>query len=479
MGRAFRLARAGAAALLATTALACTYAPRIDEPLVFGDTFSDNNFNSFSGANGGAVSVDTSVKRTGSASLRIAVPSTGYAGGALVATSPRDLSGYNALTFWARADYPTASFAALGLGNDNTGNSKYPVQLSNVPVGADWQKFIVPMPLPAKMSFESGLMFFSAVSATGAGYNIWIDDAQYELLDASVLGAAVPHFQTGALMHNTGDPPFSINTGSDANTQASYDLINFPVTVAGTTNDVTVSVTPAYLTFQSSNPDVVEVDASGFATAVGGGFDPAGNPLDLGTATISASLGAVMSHDTLTINVKVEQPPNVAAPTPDTAVHPASRVISLYNSGGTYPDRSGTLWRTFGPSEVTETDYTVPGTTHIVKQYGMLNYVGVDFTAIANTTQMMTHVHVDVWTPNGTVFGVKFGKAGSASTECELDYNGSTIKQNKWVSLDASLACLKSVDPDGTISELVWVDILPNNAAEHGTFFIDNVYFWK
>ncbi len=66
-------------------------------------------------------------------SLKISVPKRddpdgGYAGGAFVAQNARDLSGYNALTFWAKASRAEV-FDVVGFANDNTGHIQIPGEL--------------------------------------------------------------------------------------------------------------------------------------------------------------------------------------------------------------------------------------------------------------------------------------------------------------------------------------------------------------
>ena len=104
-------------ALAATAALAfaaCTRengtlgpAPFPNSPTVFTDNFGESvNFAAFGGSKVDALSIDNTVKHSGSSSLKITVPSVGdpagsYAGGAFVVGVPRDLSSYNVLSFWA------------------------------------------------------------------------------------------------------------------------------------------------------------------------------------------------------------------------------------------------------------------------------------------------------------------------------------------------------------------------------------------
>jgi hypothetical protein len=126
--------------------------PPITDPLVFGDTFGANTgFQAFLGSKLDGLSIDSTVKYQGSASLKAVVPSPndpsgGYTGGAFVTTKARDLSGYNALSFWVKANRPI-SLDVAGFGNDNTGLSRFTAQRTAIPVTAIWSQVYVPIPL--------------------------------------------------------------------------------------------------------------------------------------------------------------------------------------------------------------------------------------------------------------------------------------------------------------------------------------------
>jgi uncharacterized protein YjdB len=168
--------------------------------------------------------------------------------------------------------------------------------------------------------------------------------------------------------------------------------------------------------------------------------------------------------------------PTTMAATPTAA---AANVVSLYNSSATYTDQTGTNWNAFGNGGVTEADYTVVGPGKVVKKYATLGYVGVDFTAVNVATTGVNFLHVDLWTPNGTQFGVKFGAGGNGGVnQFQVDYTSAVIKQGQWVSLDVPLTGLPA-GAGGLINEILWVDNQAANPTENGTFFIDNVYFYK
>jgi hypothetical protein len=48
-----------------------------------------------------------------------------------------------------------------GLGNDNTGTSKYSAERSAIQLTTAWTKYTLPIPLAAKLAVEKGIFFFA------------------------------------------------------------------------------------------------------------------------------------------------------------------------------------------------------------------------------------------------------------------------------------------------------------------------------
>ncbi|MDH4032557.1 MAG: hypothetical protein OEV80_02030, partial [candidate division Zixibacteria bacterium] len=103
-------------------------APFPTQSEVFIDEFGNSvTFEAFLGSKLDAVQIDQTGYQS-SRSLIVTVPDSGdasgsYAGGAFTANVARDLTDYNALTFWAKAS-TAATLDVAGIGNDNTGTSK-------------------------------------------------------------------------------------------------------------------------------------------------------------------------------------------------------------------------------------------------------------------------------------------------------------------------------------------------------------------
>jgi hypothetical protein len=130
------------------------------------------------------VSIDNTVNQSGTASLKIAVPAAGYTGGALVAEMAQNLSTYNAVSFWIKGS-AAKKLNVAGLGN-NAATTVYQTELAEIPVTTTWTKFIIPIPVPSKLSAEKGLFHFAEGGDEGA-YTIWLDNIQYENLAATVV----------------------------------------------------------------------------------------------------------------------------------------------------------------------------------------------------------------------------------------------------------------------------------------------------
>jgi len=117
-------------------------------PEVFTDGFSPGlNYAAFGGSVPTAFDVDNQVTYNNTAaSMRFEVPDAGdprgsFAGGVFYTEGARDLSGYNALSFWAKAS-ESATIGEVGFGNDLAQN-KYVVSIQGLTVSTGWKKFII------------------------------------------------------------------------------------------------------------------------------------------------------------------------------------------------------------------------------------------------------------------------------------------------------------------------------------------------
>ncbi len=450
-----RLTRAILLLAVALGAAGCSHdtaglslAPGDTDPIVFVDDFGNGvGFQAFAGSKVDAVTIDTAIKHSGSASLKVTVPgpgdpSGGYAGGAFTTVRPRDPSSYNALTFWARASR-AATLDIAGLGNDNTGTSRYQAGWAGIPLTTTWTKYTIPVPLVGVLRVERGMFFFAEGPESGAGYTLWFDDIQWENVDT------------------ISDPrptmaPRTVNTFVGSVVQVQGTRTTFDV--GGT--DQAIDHFPAYFTFESSDPSVARPEAGGIRVLAGG------------TANITAALGAVPVNGTVTLNAAPVPP----TPAPNPTV-PAGDVLALYSNA--YSQLPVDTWSaTWDVADVAD----VKIGNDDAKAYTNLLYAGIEFTSNTVDASAMTHFHLDAWAASGAILRIKlvdFGAdgafGGGDDREHELAFNGGTTPPfvtNTWSSLEVPLASFTNLTTRAHLAQLII-------SGDPGTVFIDNVYFHR
>lgn len=415
---------------------------------VFGDNFAQVNFQAFGGSKVDAISVDAEMRAQGSASLKVTVPgpgdaSGGYAGGALVAQVPRDLTGYNALTFWARGSI-AGKIDVVGLGNDNSGTSKFTATTAGLQLTTAWRKYVIPIPLAARLERERGAFFFAEGPENGAGYTIWFDEIKFERLTS--IRSPRPSITPQSVTEEVGA---SLAIGG---TRVTFD-------VGG--SDVVVDAAPGYFTFRSSNEGVARVAADGSIQLVGPG-----------TSTVTAALGATAA--TGSVSVTAAAPPTAAAPTP---TRPAVDVISLYSNAYTNVpvDTWSAVW-----DQADVADVRVGGND--AKKYTKLGFAGIEFTSRPVNASASTLLHLDVWTQDATAFRVKlvdfgangvFGGGDDSEHEVALSRTSTpAIATGQWNSLDIPLTAFTGLRARGNLAQMIISGSSP-------TVYIDNVYFYR
>lgn len=442
-----------AMAVLALIASGCAthegvLAPTIKDPVVFDDNFGSGvDYQAFAGSKFSAVSMDTSVKYDGTTSLKITVPSVGdpsgsYAGGTFATKRKRDLSVYNALTFWAKADHPI-TLDEVGLGIDASFATTYKASAASLPVGTTWAKYVVPIPLAARLRDEGGLFYFAEGPEGGVGSTIWFDDVQYE--DLVTITNARPQIATTTLTPDVG---------------TSLSVPGTQVTFAVNGIDQLVSCAPGYFTFHSS-ADAVATGGEGVVRIVG-----------VGDATITATLGAIPASGVLTLHANPA--PSDAPPRPTL---PASDVISLLTM--VYPNVTVDTWSTtWDFADVS--DVTIGGDN--MKKYLVTSYAAADFSGHLIDATAMTAFHVDAWVPGGNVFKVKlvdFGAdgvfSGGDDSQYELIFTvGSTppLQFKQWTKLEIPMSAFTGLTSRAHLAQLLI-------SGDFGTAYVDNVYFHK
>ncbi len=419
------------------------------EPAVFYDDFAPGlHYGAFGGSKVDALDIERDLVYRGTAALKFTVPAPndptgGYAGGAFFSTVPRDLSGFDALTFWARAS-TAATLDRVGFGDDNTGTSRFPATLDNLSLSTRWTKYAVPLPLPSVLTEEPGLFLVADASEYPVGYELYFDDVQFERLGTIINPR--PAIDTRTVSGEAG------GTLAVHGTRVTFD-------VSGA--DVTVGVASAYFTFTSSDPGVASVGPDGTITLV--------RP---GTATITAALGPTPAAGALTVNV--ETPPEDAPPVPTV---PPEDVISLFSDA--YEDVNVDTWSAEWDQADVE-DVVVAGNP--VKKYTNLSFAGVEFTSSLIDATSMTHLHVDLWTNDAATFRLKlvdFGAngvfGGGDDSEHEVTFtpvSTTPIAPGTWNALDIPLSAFSGLAGRGNLAQLII-------SGSSRTVYLDNIYFFQ
>ncbi|MYC88787.1 MAG: hypothetical protein F4X22_11175 [Gemmatimonadales bacterium] len=419
------------------------------EAEIFYDDFRPGlHYSAFGGSKVDALDIERDEVYRGTAALRFSVPapsdpSGGFAGGAFFSEVARDLSGFDALTFWARAS-TAATLDRVGIGNDNSGTSRFPANLDNLPLSTRWTKYALPLPLPSVLTEERGLFLVADASEYEVGYDLYFDDVQFERLGTIINPRPVIPSRT-----ISGEVGGTLTVGG---TQVIFDVNGA---------DVTVGVAPSYFTFTSSDPAVASVLPDGSISLV--------RP---GTATITAMLGSTLAAGALTVNI--DSPPADVPPVP---MVPAEAVISLFSDA--YDDVHVDTWSAeWDQADVA--DVVLAGNP--VKKYSNLAFAGIEFTSSLIDATSMTHLHVDLWTNDASDFRIKlvdFGADGAFGGGDDREHEitlgpGSTpsIAPRNWNTLDLPLDAFSGLGTRGHLAQLIISGASP-------TVYLDNIFFFR
>lgn len=409
-----------------------------------------------------AFSVDDREGFESNVSYRVDVPNvddpTGnYAGAILrVDGAGRDLSGFTALTFYAKASRGV-SIDQIGFGQDFLEN-KYQVTASNVSVGTNWQKYYIPIPDPSLLINERGVFWYAAGTqgTGGSGYVVWFDEIKFENLGTIA------------------QPRPEIFNGNDISVET-FNGVTIPVTGLTQTLNLpnglnqTVAATPSYFQFTSSDPGVASVDSFGQISIN-----------SAGTAVITATIGGVQASGSITVN---SSGGFVAAPIPTT--DPAN-VISIFSDS--YDSVADFNPGVFAGANTANIALQVIDNNQFLV-YESIDFIGMGWNGTVNATGMdMIHLDVQLISGSGSNLVVELLDFGPDNTDNGFgdgSAGGNNISsqliQGQWVSLDIPLNAFTlptggggSGSPNlGNIGNIVLVS---NNGA---SFFIDNIYFYS
>jgi hypothetical protein len=417
-----------------------------------------------------AWSVDENVSYLGNASMRFDVPNANdpegnYAGGILrVDGAGRDLSGYDALTFWAKASQG-AVVGEFGFGEDFFPN-KYITTVKNVSLGTTWKKYIIPIPDAAKLVQEKGMFRYAAGSqaTNNLGYTFWIDELRFEKL--GTIGQPRPSIANGV---NRTINSFIGITIPMADLKETFNLPNGL--------DQVVFPAPAYFAFKSSNPSVASVNENGQITVLTSGTTVItaniGGFLD--TAT-NEFVGGIDAIDSITIN---SQGVFTLAPTP--TIDP-SRVLSIFSN--TYTNVPVAYYNGFWTpgSSTGSADFAVNGNN--ILNYTTFNYVGIATSNPTLNCSAMTRVHFDLYFPSVPSnfdflisiedWGANQVDNGSPQddTRQQIFVPRSQVQPNTWITVDVPLTLANR----NNIGLIIMENI---NGSSLTNFYADNIYFYN
>jgi hypothetical protein len=391
--------------------------------------------------------------------MRFDVPNVGdpdgaYAGAIFPDMGGRDLTGYDALTFWAKATQ-AATINEIGFGN-SFGENKFLTTLTNLRIGTSWAKYVIPIPDPSRLSMEKGLFWYAEGPEGGNGYSFWVDELKYERLGT------------------VAQPRPSIMNGEDK-TEQSFIGANTTVTALTQTFNLangqnqTVTAAPSYFDFVSSNTNVARVSDLGVVSIIG-----------TGSAKITATLNGVNAKGSLTI-VSSGAIPLLPRP-----IRPSADVISLFSDA--YENRPVDFFNGFYGGSTTQTADIVINNDKL-KYYSQLNYVGIEFNNPPINATEMKFLHVDILTnePTSSSFQIKVrdrGANGVLNTdiftggptvddkEITFTVSSSQLQQNKgkWIAIDIPLTG-NIANQKNNLAQIVFIGNI--------NFLLDNLYFYR
>lgn len=448
-----------------------------DAPVGLTDAFFES-FDPNTGANPFGFGVDNTIAYAGTTSIRIDVPSPndpegGYIGGIFRDRGAgRNLTGYDCLTFWAKAS-TTGTFGTVGFGVDFEEN-KHEVTVSDLELSTGWRKYIIPIPDPSKLTRERGLFTFAAgtQSTNGMGYTIWIDELRFEKLGNVRL--LHPFIQNGE------DITVAGFIGSNQVIGGLGALFNLP-----NGQNISINAAPSYFEFESSNTNVTGpflIENGQVTTRIIG---------TSGTAVVTGRLKNDQAQGSKTINAAGVFP---HAPVPN---RPASSVISIFSDAYTnVPVRHyngfflGSNTQGGAGINPNNVDIQTPfpnGNLDNIIHYTQLDFVSIGMYETVPRVNIsgMTHFHVDInvrqaVNPGNFIRLELHSSQPSGPTTSSGSFlisSTSLINTNPdgWISLDIPISSFPGFSDPNNLGQIFFVSGGPGGIFN---IWVDNVYFY-
>ena len=170
--------------------------------------------------------------------------------------------------------------------------------------------------------------------------------------------------------------------------------------------------------------------------------------------------------------------PDAPAPTPTL---PSEDVISLFSNA--YTNVTVDTWSADWDNADVE-DVQIGGDD--TKKYSNLVFAGIEFSSETIDASNMTHMHMDIWTPDPTDppvaflvklvdFGADGAFGGGDDVEHEISVTGAStppLATGSWVSVDVPLALFTGLTTKAHLAQIVL-------SGDLNTVFIDNLYFYE
>jgi hypothetical protein len=185
----------------------------------------------------------------------------------------------------------------------------------------------------------------------------------------------------------------------------------------------------------------------------------------------------IIYFDNITFSKKqaISNEPTSPAPAP---TRNAADVISLFSN--VYTNVAVDTWRTSWSSAVLA-DITIAG--NATKKYSALTFVGIETITKQVDIKNMTHIHLDIWSPNITTLKLKlvdFGPNAAFNGPNQVDDSEHEIarenfKKSEWISLDIPLSEFVGLKNKGNLAQIIF----SGTPAGESTLYIDNLYFYS
>lgn len=405
-------------------------------------------------------------------SMRFDVPNSGnpegnYAGAAFIIDGVgRDLTSYDALTFWAKSSPHGVTNLEFGFGED-FGENKYQATIKGVSLGTTWAKYIIPMPDASKLVKERGMFRYTANTqgTKGKGFIFWIDELKFEKL--------------GSLAHPRpqicdGKDKEDINFLGNSFSMANYSLVQTFNMASGVNQKIAAA--PSYFSFVSSDTDVATVSDAGIVNIVG-----------VGTSKITGSIAGVSAVGSLTVKV-----PGIF-PVASDPILPQSDVISVFSDK--YANIPIQFYNGYWqPYQKTEGGLTVINRQNVLN-YTEFNFVG---TGLKNPIDIseMTHFSVDILmfelpadidllltfknesTSPNTFQQNRIGQSYQLDARAPVVFKDTEFRVGVWATIKVPIrpkSDIANLDKTG-----VSVIIIENiKSSKVKTLYMDNMYFYK